>query len=208
MRRKRCRNGAPLLPIGVARMRLFRAPASMSRFAACGPAPRLFCKTSPLEIRLERRPRRSPTKVRSCRQSRGVIRGARDRNDQSTQRGSLAMIQSLETHAENLSALIGAMRTVAAVLDKIPQSLISLAARIFPAAVFWMSEQTKGRRVSCDRQRDCVVSRRIRPSMDRSGPPQCSLHHPTVHRSDRARQNEHRRVGRARGAAWPPDHMA
>jgi hypothetical protein len=53
------------------------------------------------------------------------------------------MIQSLETHAENLSALIGAMRTVAAVLDKIPHSLISLAARIFPAAVFWMSEQTK-----------------------------------------------------------------
>src|ERR1700730_10448758 len=125
-------------------MRLFRAPASMSRFAACGPAPRLFCKTSPLEIRLERRPRRrSPTKVRSCRQSRGVIRGARDRNDQSTQRGSLAMIRSLETRADNPSALIGAMRSVAAVLDKIPQSLISLAARIFPAAVLLMSEQTK-----------------------------------------------------------------
>ncbi len=28
-------------------------------------------------------------------------------------------------------------------LDKIPQSLISLAARIFPAAVFWRSGQTK-----------------------------------------------------------------
>jgi putative oxidoreductase len=53
------------------------------------------------------------------------------------------MIRSLETHAENPSALIGAMRAVAAVLDKIPQSLISLAARIFPAAVFWMSGQTK-----------------------------------------------------------------
>ena len=53
------------------------------------------------------------------------------------------MIRSLETHPENPSALIGAMRTVAAVLDKIPQSLISLAARIFPAAVFWMSGQTK-----------------------------------------------------------------
>jgi putative oxidoreductase len=37
-------------------------------------------------------------------------------------------------------------RTVCAVialLDKIPQSLISLAARIFPAAVFWRSGQTK-----------------------------------------------------------------
>ena len=30
-----------------------------------------------------------------------------------------------------------------AILDKIPQSLISLAARIFPAAVFWRSGQTK-----------------------------------------------------------------
>jgi putative oxidoreductase len=29
------------------------------------------------------------------------------------------------------------------ILDKIPQSVISLAARIFPAAVFWMSGQTK-----------------------------------------------------------------
>ena len=37
----------------------------------------------------------------------------------------------------------GAMHAVAAVLDKIPQSLISLAARIFPAAVFWMSGRTK-----------------------------------------------------------------
>jgi putative oxidoreductase len=31
----------------------------------------------------------------------------------------------------------------ASLLDRIPQSLISLAARIFPAAVFWMSGQTK-----------------------------------------------------------------
>ena len=53
------------------------------------------------------------------------------------------MIQSLDTPAENPPAVFGAMRTVASVLDKIPQSLISLAARIFPAAVFWMSGQTK-----------------------------------------------------------------
>jgi hypothetical protein len=109
---------------------------------------------------------------------------------------------------EKPSALIGAMRTVAAVLDKIPQSLISLAARIFPAAVFWMSGQTKVEGFHVTDNAIAFFSRRIRPSMDRSGPPQCSLHHPTVHRSDRARQNEHRRVGRARGAAWPPDHMA
>jgi putative oxidoreductase len=53
------------------------------------------------------------------------------------------MIRSLETRAKSPSSLIGAMRTVAAVLDRIPQSFISLAARIFPAAVFWMSGQTK-----------------------------------------------------------------
>ncbi|MGH6849224.1 MAG: DoxX family protein [Methylocella sp.] len=35
------------------------------------------------------------------------------------------------------------MLAVAAILGKIPQSLISLAARIFPAAVFWNSGQTK-----------------------------------------------------------------
>jgi putative oxidoreductase len=33
--------------------------------------------------------------------------------------------------------------SVFALLDRIPQSLISLAARIFPAAVFWMSGRTK-----------------------------------------------------------------
>jgi putative oxidoreductase len=53
------------------------------------------------------------------------------------------MIRSLETRAKNPSALIGATRAVAAVLDRIPQSFISLAARIFPTAVFWMSGQTK-----------------------------------------------------------------
>jgi putative oxidoreductase len=53
------------------------------------------------------------------------------------------MIRSLETHPENPSALIAAMRAVVAVLDKIPQALISLAARIFPAAVFWRSGETK-----------------------------------------------------------------
>ncbi|MCI0599614.1 MAG: DoxX family protein [Beijerinckiaceae bacterium] len=39
--------------------------------------------------------------------------------------------------------LVRAICASIAVLDKIPQSLISLAARIFPAAVFWMSGRTK-----------------------------------------------------------------
>jgi putative oxidoreductase len=47
------------------------------------------------------------------------------------------------THAGKPSGLPGAMLAAAAFLDKIPQSLISLAARIFPAAVFWRSGQTK-----------------------------------------------------------------
>jgi putative oxidoreductase len=41
------------------------------------------------------------------------------------------------------SGLVGVICAATALLDKIPQSLISLAARIFPAAVFWMSGQTK-----------------------------------------------------------------
>ena len=41
------------------------------------------------------------------------------------------------------SWLARAICAVIALLDKIPQSLISLAARIFPAAVFWMSGRTK-----------------------------------------------------------------
>jgi putative oxidoreductase len=41
------------------------------------------------------------------------------------------------------SRLVRAIRTSIALLDRIPQSLISLAARIFPAAVFWMSGRTK-----------------------------------------------------------------
>jgi putative oxidoreductase len=47
------------------------------------------------------------------------------------------------THAGKPSGLPGAMLAAAAILDKIPQSLISLAARIFPAAVFWRSGETK-----------------------------------------------------------------
>jgi putative oxidoreductase len=35
------------------------------------------------------------------------------------------------------------VKSFIAVLDRIPQSLVSLAARIFPAAVFWQSGQTK-----------------------------------------------------------------
>jgi putative oxidoreductase len=42
-----------------------------------------------------------------------------------------------------MTVLARAICWIIALLDKIPQSLISLAARIFPAAVFWRSGQTK-----------------------------------------------------------------
>lgn len=48
-----------------------------------------------------------------------------------------------QVEAENSSMLDRLIGVAIATLDKIPQSLISLAARIFPAAVFWMSGQTK-----------------------------------------------------------------
>jgi putative oxidoreductase len=50
-------------------------------------------------------------------------------------------VANLSSH--NPSGLLHAALTTTALLDKIPQSFISLAARIFPAAVFWMSGQTK-----------------------------------------------------------------
>jgi len=53
------------------------------------------------------------------------------------------MTQSYDGHAKPASGLARAIGCVIAVLDRIPQSFISLAARIFPAAVFWRSGQTK-----------------------------------------------------------------
>jgi len=53
------------------------------------------------------------------------------------------MIRIPVTNAEKPSGLASAILATTAILDKIPQSLISLAARIFPAAVFWRSGQTK-----------------------------------------------------------------
>jgi putative oxidoreductase len=54
----------------------------------------------------------------------------------------------LELHVANSSShnpsgLLRAVLATTALLDKIPQSFISLAARIFPAGVFWRSGQTK-----------------------------------------------------------------
>jgi putative oxidoreductase len=53
------------------------------------------------------------------------------------------MTRDPASHASKASGLPGVMLAAAAILDKIPQSLISLAARIFPAAVFWRSGETK-----------------------------------------------------------------
>jgi putative oxidoreductase len=41
------------------------------------------------------------------------------------------------------SGLVGIVQRILAALDRIPFWLIALAARIFPAAVFWQSGQTK-----------------------------------------------------------------
>lgn len=53
------------------------------------------------------------------------------------------MTRISQANAESHSGLVRGICAAIVVLDKIPQSLISLAARIFPAAVFWMSGQTK-----------------------------------------------------------------
>ncbi len=53
------------------------------------------------------------------------------------------MTRISQADVQTRSGLVGVICAATALLDKIPQSLISLAARIFPAAVFWMSGQTK-----------------------------------------------------------------
>jgi putative oxidoreductase len=45
--------------------------------------------------------------------------------------------------ANSKASLVGAIQRVVAALDRIPYWLIALAARVFPAALFWQSGQTK-----------------------------------------------------------------
>ena len=45
--------------------------------------------------------------------------------------------------AKSASGLAGVIQRTLAALDRIPYWLIALAARVFPAAVFWQSGQTK-----------------------------------------------------------------
>lgn len=45
--------------------------------------------------------------------------------------------------ANSKAGLVGAIQRVVAALDRIPYWLIALAARVFPAALFWQSGQTK-----------------------------------------------------------------
>jgi putative oxidoreductase len=45
--------------------------------------------------------------------------------------------------ANSKASLVGAIQRVVAALDRIPYWLIALAARGFPAALFWQSGQTK-----------------------------------------------------------------
>jgi putative oxidoreductase len=45
--------------------------------------------------------------------------------------------------ANSEAGLVGTIQRVVAALDRIPYWLIALAARVFPAALFWQSGQTK-----------------------------------------------------------------
>jgi putative oxidoreductase len=53
------------------------------------------------------------------------------------------MTHAPATYSNSASWPVRAICSFIGLLDRIPQSLISLAARIFPAGVFWMSGQTK-----------------------------------------------------------------
>jgi putative oxidoreductase len=47
------------------------------------------------------------------------------------------------THTSDAAPLVQIVRSAIAALERIPYSLLALAARVFPAAVFFMSGQTK-----------------------------------------------------------------
>ncbi|WP_020176436.1 DoxX family protein [Methyloferula stellata] len=47
------------------------------------------------------------------------------------------------TPTKPLSGLVALIAQITGLLDKIPQSFLSLCARVFPAAVFWLSGETK-----------------------------------------------------------------
>ena len=53
------------------------------------------------------------------------------------------MSDTMPVAAASASGLVGAVQRGFAALDRIPYWLIALAARVFPAAVFWQSGQTK-----------------------------------------------------------------
>ena len=53
------------------------------------------------------------------------------------------MTNMVPVAADTGSGLVGAVQRVIAALDRIPYWLIALAARLFPAALFWQSGQTK-----------------------------------------------------------------
>lgn len=62
----------------------------------------------------------------------------------------MTMTRSLPLPAAPRASLTAALQRIIAMLDRIPHSLIALGARVFAAAVFWQSGQTKldGWRVS------------------------------------------------------------
>lgn len=53
------------------------------------------------------------------------------------------MPDSSRDRAQDAQGTQHPLRSIIAALDKIPHSLISLAARVFPSALFWMSGRTK-----------------------------------------------------------------
>jgi putative oxidoreductase len=53
------------------------------------------------------------------------------------------MIETAPGAAASASGLVGIVHRILATLDRIPYWFIALCARVFPAAVFWQSGQTK-----------------------------------------------------------------
>ncbi len=78
------------------------------------------------------------------------------------------MNNTLPVAADHEPGVVATVQRIIAVLDSIPYWFIALAARIFPAAVFWQSGQTKVAAVAPQAERDRAVPTRISAAAGRS----------------------------------------
>ena len=158
--------------IGAARTRWSPGRFSTWKCARCRRAARRSCGRSRRLAARRRGGGRAcrPRRFRPHRQSRRADRlGHRPRHRIATGEAIMtAVSKPLPARRDRRSCRCGSVQRAIAALDRIPYWLIALAARIFPAAVFWQSGQTKVAGCQLEAQRHRAVRQRVSAAADRS----------------------------------------